>query len=586
MSDGRVPARRRWIGWTIGAVIALLLIAGGWVAVRGMGAVTELQHVRDYTGQLRSAIGAQDLDQAEAVAPRIQEHASAAHALTSDPVWRGFEFVPWLGVNFTAVREVAAIADSIATDAVEPVLDAAADIDLAGFGLNGGRIDLAPLAQVTAPLAEADETLSEAEGRALRIDADATLPPLADAVREVRDVVTEAATAVGALHGASVLLPPMLGAEGPRTYVVAMQNNAELRSDGGIIGAIALLRAEDGRLSLSRQASTGDFPILDEPLPLSEATTALFDDGPGRYIQNITSIPDFTEAGPIIAERWEQRFGGEVDGVVAVDAVVASHLVAATGPLSFGPFTVDAESVVPTLLSEIYAAVPDPAQQDDVFAQAAAGLLGAALSSGDPQRLIGALATSAEEDRIRIWSAHEDEQALLSASTLSGALPRDDDRGPHVGVLFNDTTGAKMDYYTRAGISTSVGVCQGEPTTRVRITWTNGAPADAAETLPPYVTGDGFFGVDPGDVRTLIAVYGPEGAALAATDRDGADDDVQTALLGTRSVVQHEVLLHPGESATITVDFTGTGAGERLTRVDHTPLIEDPGATREPLVCE
>ncbi|WP_250482636.1 DUF4012 domain-containing protein, partial [Caballeronia sp. GACF5] len=79
----------------------------------------------------------------------------------------------------------------------------------------------------------------------------------------MRGSVTQAATAVGALHGASVLLPTMLGGEGPRSYVLAMQNNAELRSSGGIIGSIALLHAENGRVTLQRQASTRDFPPLD-----------------------------------------------------------------------------------------------------------------------------------------------------------------------------------------------------------------------------------------------------------------------------------------------------------------------------------
>jgi hypothetical protein len=402
----------------------------------------------------------------------------------------------------------------------------------------------------------------------------------------MRDVVTEAATVVGALHGASVLLPPMLGADGPRTYVVAMQNNAELRSDGGIVGSLALLRAEGGTISVVQQASTADFPALDDPLPLSESTVALFAEGPGRYVQNITSIPDFTEAGAMLALRWEMQFGQKIDGVIAIDAVVAAHLLEATGDITFGPFTANSDTIVSILLSEVYATFPDPVQQDAVFALAANELFTAALSRGEPQKLIGAFATSADEHRIRIWSAHPDEQAVLAASTLGGTLPIDGPRGPYVGVLFNDATGAKMDYYTDASISTAVGVCGGEPTTQVRVTWTNGAPADAEQTLPLYVTGNGIYGVHAGSVRTMIAIYGPEGANVRAIDRDGSEEGVQTTTLGMRSTVQHTVLLEPGESTTITVSFIGTGAGDRLTRVQHTPMIETPETTRTELACE
>jgi hypothetical protein len=74
---------------------------------------------------------------------------------------------------------------------------------------------------------------------------------------------------------------------------------------------------------------------------------------------------------------------------------------------------------------------------------------------------VGALVTSAEEDRIRIWSAYEDEEQLLAASSLGGALPVDDTE-VHVGVLVNDTTGGTMDYYSDAAISTAVGMCDGD----------------------------------------------------------------------------------------------------------------------------
>src|SRR5690606_4370534 len=138
------------------------------------------------------------------------------------------------------------------------------------------KVDLVPFATAERTLAAADRSLSAAEAQAQQIKADAILPPLAGAVQQMRDAITEYATIVGALHGASVLLPSMLGTDGPRDYVVAMQNNAEVRSDGGSIYALTLLRAENGGISIQRQASAKDFPALAESLPLSEPTIALF----------------------------------------------------------------------------------------------------------------------------------------------------------------------------------------------------------------------------------------------------------------------------------------------------------------------
>jgi hypothetical protein len=585
MSDGRLPVRRRWVGWTIGLLLALLVIALGWVTIRGIGAVNDLQQVAKDSSRLKTAIAAADITSAEPIAESIAHHAQSAHGLTSDPIWQAFGVVPWIGPNFRAVSEVAEIADDVAQKALTPMLDVAEEFDLAGLGFSGGAIDLEPFAAIEAPLGKASAALTAAQLQAQHIDEDATVGPLADAVREMRTTVTQAANAVGALHGAAVLLPTMLGGEGPRNYVLAMQNNAELRSSGGIIGSSALLHAENGKITLQQQASTPDFPALDTPLPVSDSTVALFEDRPGRFMQNITSIPDFSEAGPTIAARWEGRFGGTVDGVIAVDTVVAANLMKATGDLSFGSFTATPDTIVSILLSEIYAKIPDPRAQDAVFAEAASALFGAALSGGEPKALIGALSESADEHRIRIWSAHEDEQKVLAASTLGGTIPEDSSDATYVGVLVNDSTGGKMDYYTRATISTAIGTCQGEPTTQLRVTWTNDAPADATTTLPEYVTANGWYGVPVGSVRTLIALYGPEGATPSHVDRDGEQDGVQTTVLDGRAVVQHEVLLAPGESTTITIEFQGTGAGERLTQVLHTPMIDTPKTTREKLDC-
>lgn len=563
--------------------MTLLVLATGWVVIRGFSAASELQGVATSTSQLRTSIAEQNLARAELVAPRIAQHAASARDLTSDPIWRGFEFVPWLGQNFTAMREIAEIADSVATDAVTPLLGIAGDVDLAGLGVSGASIDYSPLAAAEEPLAAASATLAAAEIRAQQIDAGAALTPFADAVRDMRDVVTKTATAVGAIHGASVLLPTMLGGDTPRNYLVVMQDNAELRSSGGIVRSLTLLHAEGGKITIVQQASTRDFPGLESPLPLSESTIALFGDRPGVAVQDITSIPDFTEAGPILALRWQQRFGQSVDGVIAIDAVVAKYLIDATGEVSFGPFTADADSILPILLSEMYTSVTDPNQSDDVFVQAANAVLVASLSSTQPQKIIGALSASADEDRIRVWSAHPEEQRLLAASSLGGALPVDGERGASVGVLFNDATGGKMDFHTAAAISTAVGECRGERATQVQVTWTNDAPQDAAETLPESVTGGGGE-IDPGDVRTLIAVYGPEGATLRSTDRDGDEaEDAQTTTLGTREIVQLDVLLAPGESTTITVSFAGTA--ERVTRVQHTPMIEEPETMTGDLDC-
>lgn len=572
VSDGRLQTRRHWGRWVIGLVVALLILALGWVLIRGFGAISELQNVRGSASQLRTALADRALERADHIAPRVAEHAAMAKDLTSDPVWRGFEFVPWLGANFTALREIAEVADSVAADAIEPLGAVAHEIDVTTFGLSGSHISVVPIPALQDGLGPAAATLSDATARAEHIDADAALPPVADAVREMRDLIRSTAGTIGAAQNASVLVPTMLGGSGPRTYLVALQDNASLRSHGGAVRAVMLMRADGGAISLVRTVPARDFAVLDAPLHLDESTTALFGDMPGRSLAEATSIPDFAETGALLAQRWQQQFGDAIDGVVAVDLRTAEHLLDEAGDVSFGPFTADADTIVSVLTRELPSTIPDAAQQDAVFAQAATALMTNALASDAPSSVLDALAEAATEDRIRIWSAHPDEQKRLAASALGGALPADDDDAVHVGVLLNDATGGPLDAYATASIQTAVGVCRGEATTQLTVTWSNDAPTDLSPSDPD---------LEPGQTRTFVAVYGPEGATVA----DGGDV-VQTRL-GTRPVAQHDLLLSPGESTTVTTTFTGDAsrAGEHLLRLHRPPMLEDAVVTTGDLDC-
>ena len=64
--------------------------------------------------------------------------------------------------------------------------------------------------------------------------------------------------------GATVarLLPPMLGQDGPRDYLLVVQNNAEIRSTGGLPGSLQILTADNGKLTLAEQRSVdGDADV-------------------------------------------------------------------------------------------------------------------------------------------------------------------------------------------------------------------------------------------------------------------------------------------------------------------------------------
>ena len=506
-------------------------------------------------------------------------------------MWRAAETLPWLGPQLVAVSTVAAAIDDVAGTALEPLADVAGSFSVDALRPQDGRIDLSSFLSIQDAATTGARGIEEAAAAVDGIDRHCSRPRLRDVVDEVGDLLHETRDGTGALARASVLLPAMLGADGPRDYLVLFQNNAEWRSLGGI-AARDVAAAHRRRRDEPRRAGVAlDYRKYDESvLPLGDEIEAIYGERPGKWIQNVTQVPDFAVSGPLAREMWAREHGGQqVDGVIALDPVALSYLLQATGPVTLPSGDVlTSENAVPLLLNEVYQRFERPADQDAFFAAAAAAVFDA-LTRGDvdPAALVAALARAGDERRLLLWSAHEDDQALLADTTLAGGLPvTDSDDIARFGVYLNDGTGSKMDYYATADTTVAWDSCTldasgaASGTATLTVTVTNNAPADAA-SLPTYITGDGDYGVPPGTTRTVGYIYLPEGFELTDSSLTG-DLGFGGGVHDGRRVLSFTVDLAPGESATATV-ITATAPVAPLPArsVESTPtLSRGPGGCR------
>ncbi|WP_157802990.1 DUF4012 domain-containing protein [Compostimonas suwonensis] len=586
----RRRARRIWL-WSIVGVLAVLLAGIAWIGVRAFLAKGELEAALPLAKKVQSDIVAADGAAAEADGARLTVHATSAAQLTSDPVWRAAETLPWIGKNLTVMRELAGTVDDVAQGAVLPLSQLAGSIQLSDFKPVGGQVDLQPMIDSRPSVALAANALGHAEERASGIDSSGVIGPLADAHDQLSDLLGDASTAVTALDGAVKLVPAMLGAEGPRNYLVLFQNNAELRSTGGISGAIALIHTDNGALQLAAQASSGDFQRFEPPpfdLPIE--TKALYGDDTTRYIQDVNLTPQFPLAAQIASGMWQNAFGGTIDGVIAIDPVALSYILEASGPIMLPTGdTLSSENAVQLLLRDVYSRYSKSSEQDDFF-EAAAVAVFSAVASGevDPLKLISAFAKAGNERRILIWNSDSATQNILTGTTLSGGLPQSTPDEERFGVYLNDATGAKMDPYLDVSIATGQVICRrdGLPNYGIRVTLANTAPPDAATSLPPYVTGGGVYGVTPGSIRTNIAVYGPPGSYNLGVARDGEDAPYQPTSDSGYTLSYLQVELAPGESATYEFGFLGDEPVKKRIVIENTPLVYSLETSRLDLSCE
>jgi len=373
-------------------------------------------------------------------------------------------------------------------------------------------------------------------------------------------------------------VPPMLGADGPRTYLVVALNSAELRSAGGIVGSLVLVHADDGLLSIGTQLSTNDLRALPEPvLPLTDAELTIAGPGLGRNVQNAVQTPDFPRSAQLLAARWKQSVGDDVDGVVATDPVAVAGLLKVLGPVTVpdgGAGTkITADTMIPTVLRDSYLRFPDALDGDRFFTSVAATIFGRLTTTdADPLRLAKAAAEQGQDGRIRIWSAHPDEQARLAATSL-GAAFLSGDAGDATGVFLNDATMGKVDYYLSSTVTVEDLRCTGDaPTATVRLDLSYDPPAEIM-SAPPYVLGHSRD-VTPGWAGSTVTVYAPVGAELGAVRLDDGYVAGATAETDGRAVHVVRSVLAPGTHQTFRFDVP---VRDGHVDVWTTPTVASPG---------
>ncbi|WP_087132310.1 DUF4012 domain-containing protein [Microbacterium esteraromaticum] len=593
----RRPLLRSFRFWVpVGILVLLLAIAipgaiiGKQVYDRAMSAKTSLEKAMPLASTAAQQVLAGDGEAAKATTAQIAKLTADAKKQTDDGMWKGLEWVPVAGPNLYAVRTAAAVTDDLVREALTP----ATALSLDAVQPKDGAIDLTGITamqkvadQAAAAVNKASTDLASIDRGPLITEVDGALEKLTSAIGEVQPVLGPASEILG-------VLPQALGAEKPRHYLMIFQNNAESRGTGGNPATLVMIDVDKGKISIGQQASSADFdngrstPVT----ALDPETAALYGDKIGRWIQDSTLSPDFTETAGIVRAWWSEAFGTPVDAVASFDPVALSYLLAAAGPAVVPnktveieehstpvlnePLTLTAENAVPFLLNGVYSQYPDPLRQDAVFGLSAQAVFNAVTSGDvDPKALLESLTRAIDEGRLMYQPATKAEAALVSESRLSGKLPRTNSDETMVGAYVNDYTEGKLDYYMQLDLAASSTQCSAPaaPTFTVSATLTNTLTPEQAPELPSYIAPGRFF--KKGDVATRLVLYGPVGATSATVTVDGKSvNRVARPHLG-RPAVLVPIMNAPGQKHTVTVEFDGAKGKYGPLEVRHTPMVRD-----------
>ncbi|MFD7611912.1 DUF4012 domain-containing protein [Streptomyces sp. NPDC059828] len=580
---------------------AVLLAAGAaWIAVTGLFARAELLAAKRDLETLRqsvtgggtapdqgsrSASAAAGTREARRTMGSAADHAGLAHRLTTGPAWYLASRIPFVGRPVDTVRGATHAADRL-THEVFPALvrmvpDIARDTRGRGFQalLSALRGSAPGIDRAAGAAAETEAAVAELPGDTWLPAADRLREELARRLDGLTSVMTDARVAAR-------VLPPMLGGEGPRRFFVVFQNTAEARGTGGMPAAFAIVTADQGRLSFE---TFGNETSLAKAKPVvdlgAEFTSRYGPSNPTSTWTNSNLSPHFPYAARIWAEAWRAQSGKHVDGVVALDPSALSLLLRATGPgrLSDGT-ALTAGNVLDLTERTGYARYADPARRKTVFfdaARAAATRLAGAVD--DPRRqpaVLDALHQVLKQDRLKVWSNWEEEQRLLETRPLGGVLPSDE--GPFAGLVVNNTTGGKLDYYLDRDLEWIPGRCtpDGRPVI-VRISLRNRAPASG---LPGDVTlraDKPSYPTRPGDNRLLVSYYASAGAELTGAALDGTPVMAGTEIEHGHPVYTTDLELPAQQTRTLTLTLIEP-LTDRAPTVLRQPLVNPLRASIEP----
>jgi uncharacterized protein DUF4012 len=567
--------RRRKVWIAVLILLGVVLLGAAWTGWTAYRVNQDLNAAVDDVTALRQAIEDGDDAAANTELDRLEKHSGSAAGRTDGPTWAVLEHLPAYGDDAHGVAVVSSVIDNLSKAGVRPLVQVSTDLD--SIVPKGGKIDPAAVERLQEPVSTAGTAFATADDRLSAEDPAGYVGRLRSKYRELARQVSDASTALSSADTAVKVLPTMLGADGPQDYLLVFQNNAEIRATGGLPGAVSLVHADGGAVSMTRQVAASSFGFTDKPvLPLSSAEAEIYGDVMGTFFLNANLQPDFPRASELWKARWEQVYREKIDGVLSIDPVALSYVLGATGPIKVGDVTLTEENAVDELLHQVYLRFQDTDDQDAFFRVVAKTMFDK-ISSGaeSPRDLIRALARGAHEHRIYVHDSDDQVQTELSGTGIAGELAKDAGPKPQVGVYLTDATGAKMSYYLRYNISVDATYCTGAVqglSGHARLM--SDAPRDAA-SLPPYLTGDGAYGVKPGNQVVFVRLYGPVGGTVGAVALNGKPITGFPAVDSDgRKVFTAVVELKPQEEADLTWRMKSGPGQTSNVQVSVTPSVQ------------
>ena len=331
----------------------------------------------------------------------------------------------------------------------------------------------------------------------------------------VRDAISKARETDALLADAEKgleLLPDILGAGRPRTYLVGMQNSAEQRGTGGAILQFAVLRFEDGKAELQKEARTvydvdKNRKLRDISLPRNAWMVRGIEDA--HRFGNANWSPDW-KLSSVLTVRYghasEARFP-DVDGVIGVDPVALRDLMRGVGSFKTerAHTRLTTRRVVPLLLYRTYVSQPRSSRRRVILRDIVDSFFDRIFKPARPKLLVQRMGRSLGRKHIQIYMVDPMEQAFIERMKWDGRI-RAAKNSDYSYWVEENVGGNKFDFFSDHEITGSIKIDGENAEVSSRIEIHNGVILP----LPRHMMGDSKRALH----RPMMNLYAPGNAVL------------------------------------------------------------------------
>ena len=536
----------RRLAWTLGLTILMT------AAISAISIPSMLDGLRTSRSAAEAASDGDLLASTELFDEAADDWASANRVLAG-PWMTPSRLIPILGQHVRAAQVVTGQASALTSSAAVTTQRVRPD-EL----FTDGAINVNEVESITPAVDALAATTERANSRIDRSRSPWLVPPLANRMDRAVEVLGRSSGLVGASAEALHVSANLLGRDTASQILVMISTPAEARAMGGFVGNWVLLESRDGTLSVAEQYQARDLNALLETHSATLQGDAEFVARYQRYsidrhIQDVTISPDFPSVARVSADLFAQATGIDVEAILLIDPFVIEGLLGFAEPIDLdGDMSLTGANASRELLVEQYARFEDdePGREQrllDMTDQLVDSLIE---NPPDPIAFATELAPLAEQRRISLWLADDEDGSIVERLGLSGAFPRSPENV--LAIVHQNAGQNKIDPYLERTVDLRTTV---RPETEqvvhdVTIMLENTAPSSG---LPDAVLASNDQDLDLGTNRMILSIYSSDILVDALVDGDPAPVEVGTEF--GHWVYSMVVTIPPGEFATLDLEL-------------------------------